>query len=91
MDFEWDGKKARSNLNKHHVSFAEAITVFSDPLALIIDDSRHAVDEDRFIIMGESEQGRLLTIAFTERGDNIRIISARLASRPERRDYERNR
>lgn len=91
FSFEWDGEKARGNLNKHRVSFAEATTVFSDPLALIIGDPRHSVDEDRFIIMGATEQGRLLAVVFTDRGDSIRIISARLTSRAERRNYERNR
>jgi uncharacterized protein len=73
---------------KHGVSFDEASTVFSDPLSVTIDDPQHSDDEDRFIILGESHRYRLLVVVFTERRGKIRIISARVATRRERRDYE---
>ncbi|QZZ20739.1 MULTISPECIES: BrnT family toxin [Cyanophyceae] len=90
MKFEWDQSKAASNLKKHGVSFEEAKTVFDNPLAVIFDDEAHSVDEQREIIIGHSRQNRLLLIAFTERSGNVRIISARLATRNEREDYEQN-
>ncbi len=90
MEFAWDQLKAIANLKKHGVSFEEAKTVFDNPLAVIFDDEAHSVDESREIIMGHSQQNRLLLIAFTERSSNIRIISARLVTRKEREDYERN-
>ncbi|MGA2062664.1 MAG: BrnT family toxin [Thermoguttaceae bacterium] len=86
--FEWDDKKAALNLAKHGVSFDEACTVFGDPLAITIDDPLHSEDEERFITLGYSHRGRLLVIIFVERRENIRMISARLATRRERRDYE---
>lgn len=90
MDFEWDEGKADSNVLKHGVEFEEASTVFADPLAAIFDDERHSEDERREIIVGYSQSYRLLLVSFTERGGAVRIISARLASRKERRDYEEN-
>jgi uncharacterized DUF497 family protein len=88
LAFEWDEKKAKTNLKKHGVSFEEAITVFGDPFALTIYDPLHSEDEERFIALGESNRRRLLVVVFTERGDKIRIISSRVASRGERKDYE---
>jgi uncharacterized DUF497 family protein len=88
LDFEWDHRKAAQNRKKHGVSFEEASTVFGDPLARIIDDPVHSTEEDRFVIVGESDRHRLLVISFTDRGNKIRIISARTASRRERIDYE---
>ncbi len=88
LTFEWDEAKARSNLAKHGVSFEEATTVFGDTLSLTIFDPAHSQTEDRFIILGRTHLDRLLIVAHTERGDNIRIISARRASRRERNDYE---
>ena len=88
LEFEWDEAKAKSNLRKHRVSFEEASTVFRDPLSLTIDDPDHSNDEDRFITLGESNMNRMLVVVFTERDDRIRIISARPASRRERRQYE---
>ncbi|NJN22386.1 MAG: BrnT family toxin [Leptolyngbya sp. RL_3_1] len=89
MEYEWDPLKAARNLSKHGVSFDEAKTVFSNPLALIFDDDAHSTSEEpREIIIGHSQQNRLLLVAFTERAANIRIISARLATRQEREDYE---
>ncbi|MBN3927820.1 BrnT family toxin [Nostoc sp. NMS4] len=90
MEFEWDKSKAAANLQKHGVSFEEAKTVFSNSLAVIFDDEAHSLDEQREIIIGHSQQNLLLLISFTERSNAIRIISARLATRKEREDYERN-
>lgn len=88
MEFEWDEDKAESNERKHGVSFAEAMTVFADPLSLTGYDPDHSGDEDRYITMGMSTTGRFLVVSHTDRGDKMRIISAREASRRERRDYE---
>lgn len=88
LTFEWDENKARRNLKKHGVSFEEAGTVFGDPLSCTIADPLHSEEEDRFVILGESHRRRVLVVVFTERGDHIRIISARRASRRERKTYE---
>lgn len=88
LRFEWDENKAQSNLAKHGVSFEEASTVFGDPLSLTIPDPAHSQAENRSIVLGQSHQRKLLVVVHTERGDNIRIISARLASRRERKNYE---
>jgi uncharacterized DUF497 family protein len=90
MEFEWNPSKATANLKKHGVSFEEAKTLFDNPLAVIFDDKAHSIDEQREIIIGHSRQNRLLLVAFTERLGNVRIISARLATRQEREDYEQN-
>ena len=89
MTFEWDEGKASENLAKHGVSFAEASTVFADPLSRTIPDPLHSDEEDRFVIMGETASGRTLVVVHTHRGENIRIISARKATSRERKDYER--
>jgi len=86
--FEWDEKKAKRNIRKHKVSFEEATTVFADPLSLTIPDPLHSEEEDRFVTMGMSIKGRLLVVVHTERGEAIRIISARPATRGEREAYE---
>lgn len=88
MHFEWDPAKAAQNLSKHGVSFDEASTVFGDPLAGTILDPRHSDDEPRFVTIGLSRSRRLIIVAHTEREDRIRIISARRATRRERRTYE---
>jgi len=88
VQFTWDPKKAASNLQKHGVSFDEAMTVFLDPLARIHDDPDHSIGEVREIITGFSAAGHLLLVSFTERGDAIRIINARLADARERRRHE---
>jgi len=88
MDFEWDDTKAEANERKHGVSFAEAMTVFADELSLTGYDPDHSVEEDRYVIMGLSAVGRVLVISHTDRGEKIRIISAREASRAEQKDYE---
>jgi uncharacterized DUF497 family protein len=88
MDFNWDDAKAESNERKHGVAFTEAMTVFADPLSVTGYDPHHADDEDRFLTMGMSVNGRLLLVSHTDRGDLVRIISAREATRRERKDYE---
>lgn len=88
LNFEWDEKKAKTNTTKHGVAFEEAATVFADPLSLTIPDPAHSHAEDRFILLGKSHTGKLLVVCHTERGDNLRIISARRASRRERKNYE---
>ncbi len=87
--FEWDDDKARSNQIKHGISFDEAATVFDDSLASIFDDELHSINEAREFIIGHSIKYRLLLICFTERPkEMIRIISARLPTKKERKDYE---
>lgn len=88
MEFEWDEDKAEANLRKHAVSFTDAMSVFADPLALTGYDPDHSEDEDRYITMGTSADGRLIIVSHTDRGDVVRIISAREANRRERKDYE---
>ena len=88
LSFEWDERKAKPNLAKHGVSFEEASTVFGDPLSLTIPDPAHSQGEDRSIVLGQSHERELLVVVHTERGDSIRIISARRASRRERKSYE---
>ena len=87
--FHWGPDKARSNLSKHGVSFEEAATVFGDPLSITISDPEHSTaEEGRFLIVGQSTLGRLVVVAHSETGDDIRLISARLANRRERQTYE---
>ena len=86
--FEWDEEKAQDNLRKHGISFEEAQTVFNDPLAITIPDPDHSIDENRFITIGESDKRRILVAVYTERRKKIRLISARKASRAERKKYE---
>jgi len=86
--FEWDRRKARINSAKHGISFEEAVTVFADPLARILDDPAHSAGEVREIIVGHSRHQRLLVVSFTERRDAVRIIGARCATRNERDDYQ---
>lgn len=88
MQFEWDQKKAEQNLRKHGVSFEEAVTVFYDPLAATFDDPDDSVGEHRYVSIGLSSRDRLLVVAHAERGENLRIISARLATAHERKRHE---
>ena len=88
MRFEWDPRKAERNLKRRRISFAEASTVFYDPLAKTIADPDHSATENRELTMGQSHTGRLLIVSHTQRQDRIRIISARLPTRRERRQYE---
>ena len=90
LTFEWDSQKAKSNIKKHGVSFEDASTAFRDPLSLTIDDPLHSTGEDRIVLIGMSHKGRLLVVIHTERGNNIRIISAREATKKERNSYENN-
>lgn len=85
---EWDPAKARTNQRKHGVTFEEAATVFTDPLSSTIPDPLYSETEERFIIIGQSIQRRLLVVVHTDRGDAIRIISARVANAHERKTYE---
>ena len=90
LSFEWDIKKAESNERKHAITFDEASTVFADPLSLTIHDPLHSEDEERFVIIGGSHKNRMLTVVHIERDDNIRIISARKATKNERSYYDSN-
>ena len=88
MEFEWDENKAKANLSKHRVSFNEAKTVFDDLLYIDFYDPDYSDDEDRYIIIGESQQRRLLIVSYTEREDKIRFIGTREVTKREREDYE---
>jgi hypothetical protein len=88
LEFEWDPQKAAANLAKHTVSFEDAATVFGDPLGRIKSDPRHSVEEERLVLLGRSQTKHLLAVMYVDRGEAIRIISARRATRRERRDYE---
>ncbi len=90
MAYEWDENKAATNLSKHGVSFEEAKTVFDDPLYVDFYDPDHSYEEHRFILLGQSAQGRLLFVSYMERNGSIRLISAREATPSERRAYEQN-
>ena len=86
--FEWDEEKATANVHKHKLSFGEATTVFHDPFIASMIDPTHSDDEQRFIAMGRSSQGRLLVDIYLERESKIRIISCRRATSTERKSYE---
>ena len=88
LQFTWDPAKAAANVSKPGVSFQDASTVFRNPLARVLPDPTHNEQEQRSLILGHSEGGRLLMAVFTETDDRIRIISARGASARERREYE---
>ena len=88
MHFEWDPEKARANLAKHRVSFEEAMGAFLDPLSVTILDPDHGEGENRFVLIGQSSRNRLLVVIHTDRGNAIRLISARRATRRERQTYE---
>jgi uncharacterized DUF497 family protein len=90
MNFEWDPGKATLNKAKHGVSFEEASSTFADPLAGIVDDPRHSIGEKRLVLIGISELNKLIAVMFTQRGDSVRLISARPVTRAERRSYEEN-
>jgi hypothetical protein len=86
--FEWDRTKAQANSANHRVTFDEAVTVFQDPFSLTIVDASHSGEEERHVEIGISAFNRILVIVYTERGANIRVISARKATKAERRTYE---
>lgn len=88
MRFEWDPEKAKSNLRKHGVAFEEATTVFTDALSLTGQDPDHSQEEERLVTFGRASSGRILVVAYTERGEWIRLISARVVTRVERKLYE---
>jgi len=90
VNFEWDPAKARTNRRKHRVTFEEAATVYGDTLALTYPDPDHSFSEQRLITVGMSNAKRVLIVAHTERGESIRIISARKATQHERKHYEEN-
>ena len=90
MEYKWDKHKASVNFSKHGVTFEEAKTVFNDPLYVDFYDPDHSYGEHRYILIGESTQGRLLFISFMERNDVIRLISARVATQLERKAYEQD-
>ena len=90
MEFEWDPAKAAQNLRKHKVTFNEAATVFGDFLGITVADPDHSISERRYITVGTSSRGRLLIVAHAQRGESIRLISARTLTRRERRTYETN-
>ena len=88
MDFEWDPEKAEDNLAKHGVSFAEATEIFGDDLSSTAADPEHSHGERRYLIFGRSRSDKYLVVSFTERGDTLRLISARAMTRRERKAYE---
>ena len=88
MTFEWDDEKAEANLRKHGVAFEEAATVFGDALFLVFADPDHSQGEQRLLLLGESVERRLLVVSYTDREGVIRVISAREATKAERRNYE---
>jgi hypothetical protein len=88
LRFDWDPEKAASNERKHGVAFSEAATAFGDPISITVPDPEHSSGEARFILLGLTFRSRLVVVAHTETSDSIRIISARLATRIERRSYE---
>jgi uncharacterized DUF497 family protein len=88
IQYEWDPDKAESNTKKHGVSFAEAATVFADTLSMTYYDPDHSEEEDRFITIGLSRSGELLVIGHTDRENRVRIITARRATRREKKFYE---
>jgi uncharacterized DUF497 family protein len=88
IKFEWDPRKARRNLRKHGIDFDEATTIFADTLSITIPDPDHSADEERWLTIGLSNRQRLLVVVHTEEEETIRIISARMADRLERRKYE---
>ena len=87
MRFEWDPQKAAQNIINHGVSFEEAATAFWDPLSLTLFDAEHSHEEDRFVTLGATDGYRLVVVVHTQRDDSFRIISARLATRRERKAY----
>jgi uncharacterized DUF497 family protein len=88
LEFTWDPEKAAANVEKHGVRFEDASTAFGDPLSITVDDPLHSEDEERHVLIGQSIQGRLLVVVHSERKGGIRLISAREATRRERREYE---
>jgi len=90
LKFEWERRKAVLNIKKHGMSFEDAATAFGDPLSVTIHDPKHSDDEDRFLLLGETQDKKLVVVAHTDRKDTIRLINARPATRQEREDYEKS-
>ncbi|RIK31669.1 MAG: hypothetical protein DCC56_05660 [Anaerolineae bacterium] len=90
FEFEWDDEKAESNLEKHGVSFEEAATIFNDPYIATIADPDHSMDEERYVSLGVSVVMRLLSVAHVYRNERVRLISARKATKAEKKYYENN-
>jgi uncharacterized DUF497 family protein len=90
LTFEWDENKSDLNFKKHEIYFEEAKTVFNDPLSITIQDKDHSVGENRYIDIGCSIKGRILIVIYSERNNNIRIISCRKATKHEIREYEKD-
>ncbi|HEX8433413.1 MAG TPA: BrnT family toxin, partial [Longimicrobium sp.] len=88
LNFDWDRRKALSNAAKHGVTFVEASTAFTDPLSVTVHDPLHSGYEERLVLFGQANTGRLLAVMFTEHGNTLRIISARLMSSRERRQFK---
>jgi uncharacterized protein len=88
LRFEWDGEKAKQNLKKHRVSFEEAASVFYDSMSATFNDPAHSIGEYRYITVGLSSTNRIIVVSHTDRGNSIRIISARLATNKERKKHE---
>lgn len=88
IEFEWDAAKAEANLRKHGVSFEEAATAFSDTLSTTIPDPLHSESEARYVLLGQTSAGRLVVVVHVDRGVRVRLISARIATRKERKQYE---
>jgi uncharacterized DUF497 family protein len=88
IEFKWDPIKEEANIRNHGVTFTEAATAFADPLSITVPDPRHSITEERYVLVGRSNRGRLLAVMHTDRGEYIRIISARLVTSHERREYE---
>jgi hypothetical protein len=88
IDFEWDPSKAKENLRKHGVSFDEGATIFRDPLGITIYDPDHSHQENRYITIGSSSNGRVIMVAHTDRYGRTRVINARELTRKERKAYE---
>ena len=91
QDFEWDPRKAEANVQKHDVTFAEASSVFNDPIFITLLDDEHSENEERYITIGLSNKNRLIMVAHTERENRIRIISARKAMKNEEKFYQEKR
>jgi len=90
MDYQWDPKKAQSNLRKHGIRFADAVSIFQDDSAITIEDIEHSEDEDRYVTIGMDAFGQILVVVYAWRGNSIRLISARKATPYERKAYEVN-
>jgi len=88
LDFDWDEAKAIANLKKHKISFEEAKTVFADPFSITVDDPKHSIDERRFVDIGAAANGKVFVVSYTQRGENIRLISCRKSTKAERKIYE---